>query len=178
MATTVVASAVALLWPNPVSHAVAEGREGHGTDDAGSISRANDFASAMSTPHNTLPEQLPHFELAEAQFDPFVGVLVTPAPASAPAAVVSLPPLPPPAPERPVPPVLKYRFLGSFTDPNGNRIVYLSRGDKDVRVAVGTQLEEGYIVESIDAEGVRLLFPPLDARTTIAIPNASEPRPS
>ena len=177
LATTVVASVVALLWPNPLSHPVADGREGRGSNDVTSISRANELASAISTPRYALPERLPHFEFAEAHFDPFVG-LVTPVPPTAPATVVSLPPLPPAAPERSMPPVLKYRFLGSFTDPNGNRIVYLTRGDKDVRVAVGTQLDEGYVVEAIDVDGVRLLFPPLDARATIAIPNASEPRPS
>jgi hypothetical protein len=118
-----------------------------------------------------LPARLPVHSLDKSDFDPFVGLQPTPAAA---------PPLaPPPKPfvgpiyvPPPPPPSIQYRYLGQMIDPTGKQVVYLARPDKEVPVSVGTHLDEGYVVEAITAEGVRLHYPALDARTVVPIPHS------
>ena len=115
-----------------------------------------------------LPAQLVSTALDEAESDPFVPPQLTP-PAAPPSPnpFVGPPYVPPPAP-----PTITYRYLGQMTDPEGKQLVYLARADKDLQVTVGTRLDEGYTVEAITAEGVRLLYAPAGARVTIPIPPA------
>ena len=53
--------------------------------------------------------------------------------------------------------------------------VYLARADKDVAVATGSRLDEGYVVEAIRDDGVHLLFPPSKARALIHAPSTPTP---
>lgn len=76
----------------------------------------------------------------------------------------------PPPPAAPTAPPLAYRYLGQMVDPSGTRYVYLGKADRELPVAVGTRLEEGYVVESIGPEGIRLHYPPLDAHAVIPLP--------
>lgn len=70
---------------------------------------------------------------------------------------------------------MKYRFLGQMIDPLGRTLVYLVREGVAFQVGIGSRLEEGFTVESIDSKGVRLLYPPLDARVLIPIPPVPQP---
>ncbi|HEY1395235.1 MAG TPA: hypothetical protein VF536_03935, partial [Roseateles sp.] len=82
-------------------------------------------------------------------------------------------PAPPPPPPPPQAPALNYRYLGQFIDPQGQRKVYLARSDKDVLVETGTRLDEGFRVEAITDDEIRLVYEPLQQRTVIRIPAAS-----
>ncbi len=78
-----------------------------------------------------------------------------------------------PQPPPPQAPALNYRYLGQFIDPQGQRKVYLARPDKDLLVEAGTRLDEGYRVEAITDDEIRLVYEPLQQRTVIRIPAAS-----
>lgn len=82
---------------------------------------------------------------------------VRPAPRAKPQAVV---PEPPPAPQ---PPPVPYRVAGQVVHEGPPRIV-LARDDRVYFVAEGDTLDGGYRVESIRADGVTLVYTPLDAR--------------
>jgi hypothetical protein len=69
---------------------------------------------------------------------------------------------------------LNYRYLGQMTDPTGQHLVYLSGPTKEIAVAVGTRLDEGYVVEAITGDAVRLHYPPLDARAVIPLPASAD----
>ncbi|WAC72434.1 hypothetical protein OU995_23230 [Roseateles sp. SL47] len=120
-------------------------------------------------PPPPIPGRLPELALEAADRDPFM----IPAPPPPPAAP---PPPPPPPPPAPTAPPLNYRYLGSMVDPEGARKVYLARADKDVLVEAGTRLEEGYRVEAITDDEIRLIYEPLQQRTVIRIPPA-QPTP-
>ena len=59
-----------------------------------------------------------------------------------------------------------------MTGPDGKRLVYLARGDTSIAVSVGQQLDDGYVVEAITSEAVTLLYPPLDTRIKLPVPQA------
>jgi len=72
---------------------------------------------------------------------------------------------------------MDYRFAGRVVDPDGHELVYLSRADgTPVAVKAGATLEGGYVVESVTADGVHLIYPPLGARVTVSAPPAPEPQ--
>jgi hypothetical protein len=111
--------------------------------------------------------------LDKPRADPFTAVAVAvPAPKKEPAPVQAV--TPPPVAAVPVntPPALTYRYLGQMTDPAGNQLVYLSKPGRDLRVTVGATLDEGYVVEAIAEDGVRLHHPATDTRAVVAIPRA------
>ena len=68
---------------------------------------------------------------------------------------------PPPPP--PAPPAMPYRVAGQVVHEGPPRIV-LARDDRVFFVAEGDMLDGGYRVESIRADGVTLVYTPLDAR--------------
>lgn len=119
-----------------------------------------------------LPVQLQAGEWTAATFDPFVGVAPPPPPVPkvvAPPVVVNAPVI------LPQPPAMNYRYLGQLVDPDGKQTYYVVRGDNVVPIAVGTKLDDGYMVEAIKADGIRLLYPPLGSRTVIYIPPPPDP---
>lgn len=67
------------------------------------------------------------------------------------------------APAPPAPPPMPYRVAGQVVHEGPPRIV-LAREDRVYFVAEGDMLEGGYRVESIRADGVTLVYSPLDAR--------------
>lgn len=99
-------------------------------------------------------------------------VLVAPPPVIA---VAALPPSPPPPPIPPAAPTIAYRYLGSMTTPDGERIVLLARGETPVPVVAGTRLDEGYVVEAVSDEAVRLVYPALGSIVLVQIPQARTP---
>ncbi len=121
-----------------------------------------------------LPDELPPPRFEKPAFDPFVGVVpaaLKPLPVDAPLPVATV--LPPPPP--PAAPALNYRYLGQMVSPAGVKTVYLARADVMVPVSTGTLLEEGYVVEAIDGEGVRLHYPPMKLHALIALPPPENP---
>ena len=89
----------------------------------------------------------------------------------------SAPPPPPPArkgpaaeaavPAAPVAPPMPYRVAGRVQHEGPARVV-LARDDRVYFVREGDLLDGGYRVESISAEGVTLLYTPLDMRERLA----------
>lgn len=166
---TVILSAVALWWPD-----AARGPE-RGPTVLPHLS-SSPAASATSLRVVGVPERLPTTSFEPAAFDPFVGARPPPPPAPTPVVAVVVP-VAPQAPPQPVAPPLSYRYLGQMTDPSGLRQVYLAKTDTAILVAVGTRLEEGYVVESIGQDGVSLHYPPLDAHAVIPVPTAQDSSP-
>lgn len=70
----------------------------------------------------------------------------------------------------PRPPQMGYRFIGVFSGPDGVRHVYIANGDNTVAAVPGQVLSEGYVVEELAAEQVKLVYPPLQYKVAIPIP--------
>jgi len=126
--------------------------------------RAGGTASVLALA--PVPARLTEQMLEAADRDPF-SIPQPPAPPPPP----PLPPPPPPPP--PQVPALNYRYLGQFLDPQGVRKVYLARPDKDLLVEAGTRLDEGYRVDTITDDEIRLVHEPLQQRAVIRIPAAA-----
>jgi hypothetical protein len=126
----------------------------------------------QTTAQMPLPAELPTLVLETARRDIFAPDLPPP-PKVVPLPVPVAAPAPPPPPPPQAPP-LTLRYLGSMRTPEGRQLVYLTRGDNAILVAVGDKLDEGYIVESIATDSVVLVYPQLDRRVTVPIPKAPE----
>jgi hypothetical protein len=74
---------------------------------------------------------------------------------------------PEPAPSAPP---LSYRFLGRMLNPQGQRFVYIARGDTVVAVRPGVELQEGYVVESVTDTAIELVYPPLQQHVSLPLP--------
>ena len=81
---------------------------------------------------------------------------------------------PEPPPPAPVPPPMPYRVAGQVVHEGPPRIV-LARDDRVYFVAEGDMLDGGYRVESIRADGVTLVYTPLDARQHLPAATALAP---
>lgn len=73
-------------------------------------------------------------------------------------------------PPAPVAPRLTHRFYGRLTTPSGEEVVLLAQGDVPVPVSPGTTLGDGYVVQAISTEAVRLIFPPLGTVIDLPLP--------
>jgi hypothetical protein len=61
--------------------------------------------------------------------------------------------------------------MGSMTTPAGERLVMLSRAnDNGVVVQPGTRLDDGYVVEGIGGDAIRLSYPPLGTVVDLPLP--------
>ena len=170
LAGSTVLSAWALWWPNPANQPVSD-RVGAQAAPAPAqrVLESTPFAPEASA---SLPEQLPITTFDAARFDPFVGAQAPPPPSPKQVHVAEAPVVAPPP--QPVAPALNYRYLGRMTDPSGTQRVYLAKNDAAIVVAIGTQLDEGYVVEAFEPAGVRLHYPPLDARAVIPVPASQD----
>lgn len=119
-----------------------------------------------------LPAALPPFSLSPATRDIFeerASLQAAPTTIAKPAT---------PAPvlvEQPTPqaPPLQVRYAGSVQAPDGQRIVYLTRGDSSFEIHRGDRLDEGFVVEAIGEASLSLVYPPLGTKMTVALPPAS-----
>lgn len=146
------ASAIALLWP------VADSPSLDVSPTTTELPKVGAIAALR------LPEMLPAQDLQPTAKDPFASLLlVKPIP---PAPSVPLP-APPPEPVRAPP--LTYRYLGSFTNPQGAREIYLSNNSRTVPVRQGSQLDGGYEVETIGATSIKVLHGATQTRVDIPI---------
>lgn len=167
LGATLLLSAAALWWPQPARNVV--GALDVAADDN---PRGTAGVHAGLAARGPLPNKLEPLNLEPARRDPFSSV-APPAPAVA-AAPVSQP-LASPPPVAPVPltaPPLTLRYLGRLVTPDGRPMVLLARGDTAISVQPGMMLDEGYRVQHITAEAVRLLYPPTGAEVDLPIPPA------
>jgi hypothetical protein len=132
-------------------------------------------AQAASAP---LPRSLDAWQLEAAARDPFVPY-TPPAPAEPPPPSepqqhkpVTSEPVPEPTPTAPP---MDYRFLGRMLTPEGRPITLLARGDATIEVQPGQQLEDGYRVEAVSAQAIRLVYPSLGTVVDVNIPPAAAP---
>ena len=137
---------------------------------APAANRLPDNSTADAVEGESLPLSLERQALEPARRDPFVAVAQAAQPPAAPKPFVLMGPEQPPPP--PPPPPLNYRFLGQMQTPEGQRLVYLSKGQDVTPVEVGTRLDEGYVVEAVSAEAVSLRHPAHDTRAVIPIAQA------
>lgn len=166
LVAAVVLSAVA-LWTGDTAPSLIAAVEPQVREHARSLDAVAAATNAERDPLPPLPARLDAVVLRPATRDVF-------APKASPA-----PPLPQPvvaavpaaaSPPTPQAPPLNLRFMGSMVDPTGKRLVYLARGDTAVPVGVGDRVDEGYVVESLTRDAVVLVYPSLNARTTVPIP--------
>jgi hypothetical protein len=127
-------------------------------------------AAAASAP---LPSRLPDRDMEAGRLDIFTPV--TPPPPPAPPAPPPAPPPPPPPP--PAPPQMNWRALGSMVTPEGQRLVWLAKGNDELTVKPGTTLDDGYVVQSIDDQSVTLLYPAIGTVTRIELPHGQPGNP-
>jgi hypothetical protein len=130
-------------------------------------------SSDASAPLPALPSVLPERDVAAGQRDIFAPVPPPPPPSPPP------PPAPPPPPPPPPPmaPPMNWRALGSMLTPGGERIVWLAKGSDEITVKPGTQLDDGYVVQSVDKDKVVLLYPSIGTTATIQLPHEQSGNP-
>lgn len=109
-------------------------------------------------------------QLEVARRDPFAPIQVE-------APVLIAPPTAAVAPSTPVPvpPQLSWRYFGAMVTPEGQRLVMLAHGETTLTIQPGTRLDEGYVVEAIDTDAVRIIYPALRTVVNIPIPSAFSP---
>lgn len=163
LGATSVLSAIALWLDDKPAKVVAalERRNLASTVEAASASPSSGATEAALP----LPTQLDAAAIEAARRDIFV-----PVEPPAPKPVASPPAPPPPPPPPPTAPAMTWRYLGSMLTPSGGRLVMLARGDTSVTIQAGMRLEEGYVVEAIGSDAVRLVYPPLGTVVEIPIP--------
>jgi hypothetical protein len=163
LAATVALAAWSLRWP-PAPRVVA-------AVTLPALADAQQLASTPSTVPSvaaTLSPTWPVVELAPAAGDPFTVAAPTPA-----VSTLTPPPGPPPLPEAapaPTAPPLAHRFFGRIVGPDGQLITLLTRTGEPVAVSEGVSLDDGYVVESVGAEAVRLVYPPLGTVVELPLP--------
>jgi hypothetical protein len=133
-----VLAGVMLQPPSPRPVVSEPGKSGRSTESAQSRFAALPSREAMGAPQGT----------------PF-GSLTPPVPAAVKAMQA--------APVAPTPPPMPYRVAGQVVHEGAAHVV-LSAGDRVLTVRAGEKLDDGYVVESINPEGVTLLYEPLGAR--------------
>jgi hypothetical protein len=119
-----------------------------------------------------LPASLPAWSIDVARRDPFAVYLPTPSPAPTEPPPVEKPQrsLPRAAEPRPAAPAVTYRFLGRMLTPDGQIITLLGRDEQSIEIKSGQMLDDGYKVEAITDQAVRLVYPPLGTVVEVAIP--------
>jgi hypothetical protein len=165
---TVGLSALALVWARGAPSVVQ------------AAARApNEPASNQTQPLNskvtaTLPTDLPSWQIEPARRDIFSPVLPPLPPPPKPLPVVMLPIVNtvviPVVVPNPAAPAISLRYLGTMVTPQGQRLVMLARGDTAVTVQEGTRLDEGYVVQAIGQDEVRLLYPATGMVLGVPIP--------
>jgi hypothetical protein len=175
LGVTVAMAALAQWWPHPAGVLVpaAVRHAAGGADQWGGL------ADLRAMPLPALPTQLAPIGLERAQRDPFVPWLASPPPTPAPKVAAAPPPVqtPAPAPALPSAPPQSLRYLGTMQTPTGNTVVMLANGDLALPVEPGTRLPNGYVVQSLGPNAVRLLYPPTATEVDLPIAAASAQRP-
>ena len=157
LAASTVASAIALVFPT-VSDQV--------NDDLSSgVPKLGPSTTEIAVP---LPSALPVQELWPNGRDLFASKApqnVAPAQQSS---IIA------PTPEPPRPPSMTYRYLGSFTGPDGLREIYITKTDRSLAVRDGSQLEGGFVVSAISETAIHLVHTASMAKFDIPIAQRRE----
>jgi hypothetical protein len=173
LAASVALSAVAVWLPGAAPPAVPAIDRSESSAIAPSAQASLGMASRSL---KSLPATLPAWSIDLARRDPFVPYTSAPPPVPDAPPPAEKPPPPPPAPEPgPTAPEVAYRFLGRMLTPDGQTITLLGRDAQSIEIKLGLVLEDGYKVESITDQAVRLIYPPLGTVVEIPIPR-SNPR--
>lgn len=130
-------------------------------------------AAGGSAPLSPLPSVLPDRDAEAGQRDIFTPVTPPPPPPPPPSPA----PPPPPPPPPPVPPPMNWRALGSMVTPAGERIVWLAKGNNEITVKPGAQLDDGYVVQTLDEDKVVLLYPPIGTTAKLSLPHGPSGSP-
>lgn len=87
------------------------------------------------------------------------------------------PPPPPPAkpapPPPPTPPPLPFNFLGSYQEPDGRLVIFLTRGERLYSVSPGDVIDGTYRVGTISKGQLGLTYLPLKIRQSMNIGESS-----
>jgi hypothetical protein len=174
---TVVLSALALWWPRAAPTVVqaatrAEGRPG---------AEIGVRSAAAAPDIGALPSAIPPWQVEPAKRDLFAPVIPPPpnaAKAPPPVVTVAAPVVAATvAPPAPTAPAINLRYLGAMVTPEGKQLVMLARGETTLTVQEGTRLDEGYVVQSIGREAVRLFYAATNTVLDVPIPaTPSEPQ--
>lgn len=173
---TVALSAIALIWPRTEAKLVAAVvRDASPSADRAVVAKASPPAEA--TP--PLPADLEPIAVEPALRDPFSPVK-PPAP-NPPAPVPANPPMQPVmAASLEVPPQVpptRARVLGTMVTPDGRRLVLMLVGDAVSVASAGLPLDNGYVVQAVEREAVRVVYPPTGTSVELALRDpAPDPR--
>lgn len=116
------------------------------------------------------PDYLARQVLSSAIRDPFRASMSSAIPVAVAHAEPVAQPTPTVAPV--VVPVMSYRYLGQLTDPDGKRLVMISKGDKDVTVSRGSLLDDGFSVVDIQKTHITIVHIATGTPFEIRIPDA------
>ena len=126
---------------------------------------ASSEADSTTVATGVLPQHWPAPIVEPAERSPFA-ITQPPAPKPAVAAVVATQPPPPPLP------VSDYRFWGRLFVVGDRPLTYIARGEIGAPVAaeVGTRLEDGWSVESVNGNAIVLVHAATQQRSALPIP--------
>jgi hypothetical protein len=108
----------------------------------------------------------PELEVVPALGDPFAST--PPAPPAALRYQLAAPSAAEPPP--PSAPALAHRFFGRVVGPDGQLLTLLTRTGEPVAISDGMTLDDGYVVEAVRADAVRLVYPALGSVVELPLP--------
>lgn len=84
------------------------------------------------------------------------------------------PPPPKPAPPpKPTAPPLPFGFMGSYQEPDGRLILFLTRGERVYTVSMGDVIDGTYRVEAVVGGQLELTYLPMNIKQSLSIGEAS-----
>lgn len=78
------------------------------------------------------------------------------------------------APPAVLEPVLDVAYLGRFTAPDGRVSVYLSHAGQDIEAKVGDTLDNGFLIETVSDDRLRLVYPQSNKHVEILLSDDSQ----
>lgn len=182
---TLLLAAWAQLWPKPEPGVVAAAERVSATPAQlvlGTVPGPPTATKANAGPLLVDPKQMQPWALEPARRDPFIALPVATRLATAPPSTLTAPSPPPPQsapppPQPAAPPVSALRYLGVLFNPNGERLLLLADGEAVVTAQPGAALPNGYVVQSVALDAVRVAHPPTGAAIDIALPHAARQKP-
>jgi hypothetical protein len=82
-------------------------------------------------------------------------------------------PKPPPPPPPPTAPPLPFSFMGSYQEPDGRLIIFLTKGERLYTVSPGDVIDNTYRVEEVVAGQLGLTYLPLNIRQSMSVGETS-----
>lgn len=82
-------------------------------------------------------------------------------------------PKPPPPPPPPTAPPLPFGFMGSYQEPDGRLVIFLTKGERLYTVSPGDVIDGTYRVEDVVAGQLGLTYLPLNIRQSMTVGETS-----